>query len=367
MGDRSGRTAFWQALHGSAACGTRVQWEAKAWLYDDGVLCWEMRRIIPLVYKHLHTMDVGKLMRQWVERTQPFWDALDIEAARAYFPSQRAEQCRLDKGGSPLADAIAGKIRGEASMETKALLVSLAVHATMPRAKAIKAHSAACLQALVAQCAQAVHRNMTEDEWDPKACGMCDAVCPDGCCHHFPADVRTPPMAANFPEMMVELILSFAKQALVCPGMAVLLDDLCSFVADALREELPAGASKDPTKSNAPRTDKKARRFDEDLRTHIMTTLPQKRKLASSAQGVRAAFDIKQAKTGRDWVQRQVHEYIQASWEQVAQAGGIRGPLGITEDAARLGNPARETVISAVWLPQLQLGKVLPCQATPEK
>jgi len=152
-------------------------------------------------------------------------------------------------------------------------------------------------------------------------------------------------------------LLEWVRRAGSCRASSASAKRLVVRVAAEVTQGLPAASSTNPER-NAPRRTGLA--YDEDYRKEIAKVLPRKRK-ATSAHGV-ADIDGISSSTQLGWDLQICLTHQCATWRTF---DGRDGVYITQEDAARTGNPAKDTVYFTMAHCSAQgcLGSVRPPQA----
>lgn len=102
----------------------------------------------------------------------------------------------------------------------------------------------------------------------------------------------------------------------------------------------------------------KRMRVDEDFRRFVSVDVVQAHRARSGAQFLRGAGTVA-ASSGPKWEEKELAAYLEAG-TRCFEGCQI---LAVSSDAARLGDPAEETVVYSVWSPEANCAFVGPCQA----
>lgn len=358
--------AHWQTFVAVAERGRQATMQLKAWRYLAAQRCaWEARRVMSELYKDRKDFKVCRLMSAFAHDAAPFFQALGLCPDAHIFHSGRAEAERVAKGLPPVSNEHQQFIRQEFSMSTGGFLIYLLYEASLRKTAAHKRLAKAlllgfCQPWLTPEALQIVD---WDSVWDKQVASCCEHDIGGGVCKHIQRAPRMPRQGKGGAPDYLEAMLTFFGQALVCGGAAAGLLRLVRFLAEAAFSDLPARSSCDPYNQDLLRGKKRQLRADEDYKHHVLVTLPRSRQIVAGSMALACDTQIRDESRGRVWLSQQLNSMLNSAWHQLEQHGALRGPLSITEDCARLGNPAQETAVMAVWIDELQCGRFLPPQA----
>lgn len=185
------------------------------------------------------------------------------------------------------------------------------------------------------------------------------------CCHasSFLEEVMRAPAGDpdDLQNVLNTLLKLLATSHIECPALSFARSGLIKDVA----KRFEGGCCDDRFLAKVgdlmPEGDAKRRKIDADFKQTIVNEVLQERRCKSGAAALRVMGGVDDS-LARRWEAKEMSAYQLTA---VRISKGIR-QISISSDAARLGEPAEETVLFAMWLPQAEFGVMGVPQALPE-
>jgi len=354
---------YWVSANAVTTHGLPVAFTWKAWVHtgDDDPVWWQLDPI----FKSLDLCQGKELMADWLRKRLPAydvdWEAANLTRELAYQPSRKSQEAKAKSAGT----AVAGPPCQHAShtMSTPGLLVFLRKCTVFLRGES-KVRAAAVLNGwmqllLPATCAEgagpAQHPHAQRCDLDPQ----------DGICCHLRQCTSQSRLKPTPQEQCCELSYQLYSASPACEAAKAYDAALVETFAGQMNASLPSFAcTSDPVvgaKLNV-ELGPQARPYsiDEDYkRTIVEDTLKCKR--ARTGGQAMQADRLADPPTANKWnesaiVLQQSSAFIQFKATQT---------LSIVGDASRIGNPAENCEVMAVWSPEVNAAVWLPPQARP--
>lgn len=300
-------------------------------------------------------------MRTWAEiqKERPTWlelfEYLGLDFADHYFPSKR--QAKMDS--EVRCDAYTRTCQ---CGSTLLLMVSLVSWGTWARRHQLRERAATMLQLFLVRTV--LESSCDHSELQKIFAQAREGCCPEvgGCCHEGAVPIIGASWSASKPPQvqLAALMLEMFRRVRCCQASRSSFVQVLFWVAKLVFDSLPrvvpvaSLAKLSPGKSPSGKT-----KFVEDtyktyhLRALLAARKGQKAKAHLSLDGFDPSLHMR-------WVEKGAAAYFTASNRIMHES---RGTHGIFEDAARLGNPAREIVIYIGYSAKMRASVAMPPQA----
>lgn len=338
--------------------------EHKAWHYS-GFTAWELRRVLMVMAASrasfnpsLEVRQHKALWREWCLRMGWSWPAEFFPSARAYKEALASERLGGQRGEVSMIDE--QHIRDETSVSTRLLLLLFVAWSQSKRKLKDKALAISMMTGLVGKCAG------LGAAWALDVCAIaedyaheCAATTSGGLCAHLQLVVASAQRLAGQSAAWPGLLGALWASAGECGACAGALSAALTAASEWLHDQALAKGNTNIGKWEvAIAGNKRSRRTDEDLKGHALVSMVKKHQ-ASTSTGAVAAMGV-HSNTGQRWIEQQIRDYVSRNF---ALPGKSVGVVGMCEDGARFGQPARENQVYAVWLAREGVGLWLPPQA----
>lgn len=366
MGHLSGDDLV-SAIEGHAVlpAGPVIQFKWKCWTTSAGQVLWKLLTPLEQQFETVRLKTVFDLT-SYLSRHKLLFGTLLEQLGSTYdehvLPSRLALQRRdsADAGSR-------GPIKAEYTCSTKALLAIFVWYSMGLRRDEQKDRAKALLRGFLLETMDASTNWWKEAlealvEFGP----LCDSQpVIDGCCSHivsFKEELALTP-AGHSADVALAMLLALQRtvgdHCGACSGLREhFVHELCLHIdgriSDGLFEVDPTCLTPGPAQGGL----KRRRRIGEDWKTAIIDKMVQAKRAKTGAQALRVAGEIAPGVATR-WERDSMLHYQAAGWRSFSGAKAI----GISSDAARLGDSPEETLIVFLWEPGADLGMVAPPQA----
>lgn len=347
-----------------------ISTEHKLWIYNNGDVYWEFRRLLLAFFKERSEVRPCAIIRQETPQWVKWCAELSFEWKDFYKPGMLQYKDFLaklrrdgDREGLEEARASEDFVREEASVTTLGVLCVLCNWACCRRKVSDRSLALGMMQGIFTVC-------ISQGEWGTldiisilnEQVGECqdDAVEGVCVCVHVRAVIfeyssmdKTEPARAC--AQCLASILSRCGKCMSCRGS---LSELLPVLAEMTESNLDEVGNKNIGSWSRMDGPVKRRRDDEDYRRHLTQTMPNRGSSTSAAAAARS-HGVSRG-TSRRWVEKQVETQVGQCFDLIG--GDLRGPVSIAEDGARFGQPAKECQCYAFWASEVEAGAWLPPQ-----
>lgn len=350
------------ALNCIGANGVAVRFEAKAVQYSqyDGQVYWELRRFLLALNSGRKCIQPRELYRKQEQTLLAYFEDGGLDPDIHMLPSARGYRVSLAAGKPRLVDS-EPFIRNERMVSTQGLLLALLAWCSLKKKKEDKSLGSAILECWVsALCDVQQCVDLDLPAIAPGAPGDCGYQQVSGTCRHH---VMVPPLrnAGTARHDVVKYLIDISASCTVCPVNAHILRCILEPLAEAMAATLPTVAEQDALKRQHLQSHVRKMRIDEDYKHQVATRVRAGR--ARSGGDVTAVDSQMSRDTARGFAHLDIERLLAEQWN-LYDGQQISGVVSIVEDAARLGNPAEETTVYAMWHERGQHGFWLVPQAT---
>lgn len=366
-----GHRSHFAAFSAVAPDGWQTQGVFKVAEYVDGSVWWEMRRILPEVFAERKNAECHRLIKSHFKDWKKVWLECGFEARFLLSPSLRAHKALLPLLDDPRRDAfdIPGfgvpeqYVRSEFMMRTDGLVLVLVFWVASARRRGTRLRSEAMLQAVLAILPQSALANIVLAEVIDDHAHACPMVRPSGVCEHVEPLHAMPPwqpgvaLGQDFIRALVCLFESRQQCVASLNSLRHLIGELTKAFTDTFANREPG----DPTKQEDLRGSTKRRRLDEDFKAFVAGGARQSGRSASSGAAAAAYLSPTAESSARAWAQKSNLNHLSACWEGFS--GEVDGIVSIAPDATRLGQPAKDYLVSPIWYARDDGAAWLPPQA----
>lgn len=339
--------------------------------YTDGSVWWELRRILPEVFSERKKVECHRLVKAEFQEWKKLWVECGFEARWLLSPSMRAHKAMLLLLDDPRRDAfdIPGfgvqeqYVRNEFMMRTDGLILVLAFWVVSARRQATRSRAEAMLLAMLAVLPQSALFELGISEVLDDHAHRCPMVRPTGVCEHVePLRAMAPlqpgvALGQDFVRILT-CLLGARQQCVAAFGvLRYLIDEVTNAFTKAFADREPG----DPTKQHDLRGSVKRRRLDEDLKSFVAGGARRTGRSASSGAAAAAFLSPTSESLARAWSQEMNLKHMSACWEAFSEQ--LVGVVSIAPDATRLGQPAKDYLVSPIWYAHVDGAAWLPPQA----
>lgn len=361
MATRTGHQAYYFELVGTDDGGTRFVAQCKVWVYENsGRANWELRRVFRTLFDGkctgTHSTDVQiraqkATWRQWFE-------ALGWTFEEKFRPSLKAVSA-AGVMAPPAVEHWQEEIREEPSMESGAVLALLVMWVFWRRRREERHLAHLLLVAMLQSLATPGQvATIPWDDWFASHRGLCSHPAPAGeCSHASPFDHAG---AGALHSRLATCLHGLASSCWSCPCAAKVLQLALDSLATCITATLPSIGRTNPLKEQHLKVGGRVARVDEDYRKAVASARTRGVATMEAAASVDPELGDP-ARQVRRWSDRAIQQHIASAIE--AHSSGLTGVHSLIEDAARLGNPAEETVIYQHWSASSACGHWLVPQA----
>jgi hypothetical protein len=341
------------------ASGRHLQLTWKAWLYDDGPVYWEFRR---LLYQLLPKQKAPILVSKWLQRYGPqlasVFQSVGLDMDSEVTSSRRATAAH--------ADTSQRFVRQEFSISTLGVIAFLLFFAMSRHTKVDREGGFAALAAVLRSSAT-VHQ-LHPDTWETSmglglAAGRCQAKAQPNrrhCTHLERALDLCKPGVGQDPwgALCAGMVWMMSSSAL-CEACRLSLTSLIGHLAADINLRLPGlFVEKDVLHIPLMRGPARRLRVDEDFKHACSVALVQGKRTHSGAQVARVTGMVASS-SARQWECEHLRAYQAAGWKTFRSSTVVC----LAEDATRLGQPPQETVVYIAWSGSADRAMYLPVQA----
>ncbi len=149
-------------------------------------------------------------------------------------------------------------------------------------------------------------------------------------------------------------VRSFSARCRACVGFFKLL---FKSVAGVIDSKLNAGYYSVSTPSSVTSDRKRRSRVNESFKQAVVGTAVQQRR-ARNGETLLRTLDVSVEASARHWARAEMLALAAVGKRMIRNLWNSPLVVGISSDAARLGNPPEETVAYNVWFPALNAGAV---------
>lgn len=339
--------------NGRGGGGDVVHIDYTAYQYTDGKTTWAYEPALEAFLGHRRNMKPWLVSQRERAPLQDYCAKCDVPFADMFHPSRK--QCQA-KVSAPAATAYT---RNSQTMDTRLFMLQHLVWAGMAWKQVQKHKATTILEVLLSKCHRYDEFGMEafQDAWVVGA-NLCDNFKEGGCAH---MGIELPVSEEEEPYNLRRLVLCLARfvpLGLSCAGcrhvVHVALERIAASIDDGLAESVPSIA---PHKVNRKRgADGRLKRIDDTFSSFALTKIAKQSRGGNGKQLCKV--DGCNGSTYKQWVLKELASYL------IATNRAVEAPatVVIAEDAARLGSPAKETVIMVGWESNSGHGFVLPPQ-----
>lgn len=354
-------TPFWLEASQPTEENEVVSINFKAYAYASGACHWSLKQLFMSMFGQRNCrIDVTKELRRQCLHIEVLCMQLGLDWEEQVLTSYRQIRAIGEQ-----ADMSYAKL--EPTITTAGLILLLILWANNRRSHIDRRRAVAILELFCLKCfagdgdiAELVSKCLDG------AASACSEGSTGGFCHHLARSVASlrqgggGGLARRLVACMVLVSEHYLHCRAACIGVRACVDTLCRRIGERIEA---LGFSSNPLKHGASLDHRGRRhRIDEDFKRALVTEILTKRKGHSKASI--ACIDGIREGSCRDWDHAEIMGYIQSCWRQVGQAGGV---YSLQLDAARLGQPARETVVHILQNNGGNVACYLPPQALPTK
>ena len=336
--------------------------DAKAWVYNSGVVMWEARRFIIAFYKRKRKIvKVCEVMRENATNFEQACGAMGMQYSEAMKDSLRKKSA----SDVPEEDVDDPLVRQEYSWSTRLTIAAAIVWGTLSKTRRDKAagHSllvgflrAICGSHAVRVAAVRGHMRSTAVACIPHQAG--DAMCP----HQEAIVARIADSAHDDWDFCGHVLMQLFLARSSCAACAACLSRITWFLEVTINQYLEFCEATRPMKISQleGHTGRKRRRFDEDYKEALTTGVQEGKVLSSNAVG-KNTEDFGTSSCN-DWRLQALSERLCAAWKQY----GNSEVLSVCQDGVKAGNPLEETDCYLIWDATADNGFVLVPQVMPK-
>ena len=353
-----------------SSLNNHVDVEHKVWVYSDGTVAWELRRLLQAMMHFRKTFDPALQIRQDKHSWQSLFAVLGFAWPETFFPAARAfyeHVAAINRSQVIDVDAEVMPntqyIREVASITTVGVLAIIIFWFAMKRKLEQQDMATALFCGIMARCATEnslvpVDFNGVFDEHVHE----CVVDVRDGFCSHVRHFVVAHPaspqgdLPIDAARKLTTLFHAHGKCKVCCLG----LTSYIRIVGALIDERLPTVGDRDIKNWALLEGNSRKRKADEDYRHFMLVEKVACGQASNSGAGMRGAGVAEG--TGRVWIKDKLERYLGATWALVMSKPS--GVFSMVEDGARFGQPAKETQIYAVWHSASGCGVWLPPQDT---
>lgn len=344
------------SIRGSAACAdgsvVHAVFHAYAYCQSDEVY-WDISSVLESLMSYRKNVQVWKEL--W--KAQPHWSELcqHLETTWEAERSPSKKQCK--RGFSEARDTT----RTCQTVSTRLLIIILLGWVSMSKLQKVRARAKLMAVILLSHCSDV---SSFDAQGLSAAVAEHSANCAEnrhglGQCPHMPPTFLDCAMAEESPPArMVSAGAAAFEHMFACDGArafaATLVRNLVRAVHTGLAALQPVQPHKLPVKRSACGRAKPA---EDTYKKYALRTLVSSQK-AKNGKGLMKLDDYAPSVHNR-WVSKDCASYAVTAARQMSGAVGV---LACFEDAARLGNPAREVVVYVTWSASLRKGAAMPPQ-----
>ena len=366
-------TAYSVPLAAALPSSQLLEGEYKAWKYNSGLVTWELRRPLQILFgEGQAAFEPHRMTRKDKGVWKTIFEQWGFDFEEHFLPSARSDsttaQHAEQAGDAPPAAVAAGQqrqsaIRQETSVSTELLLVLHIFWASTRRSRESKERVEAMLVAFLTKLVppQLMDKINLQGFLDASA-AECDAQTPLGICMHMAglhARCQKQPPQSSVHAHEKDKYLMLGAMVSQCPAAKLVGHAALAALADAVGHHIDVAGCPDVTKFAALHGAKKRRRVDEDYKHHLTAVAVNTGRASTAAAAASARGEAESS--SRRWCQQDIETYLARSWLSFQQPSGVHS---ITEDGARFGQPAQETQIYAFWAASSNMSAWLPVQAT---
>ena len=339
-------------------CGRTVEGKWKAFLYDDGPVFWELRRVVlDCLNGARQNLELSKIVKNVQESGWRYLELLGTDFEQSVIPSFKA-CCSRDE------EAIVGPlVRSEWTVSTKGLVAWLVLWAASSHDHERRQRVDALLRAWLSKAVDPSLANPSAwSVWLLAVGGRCEQD-PDhrGLCSHLACVITDVDLGDGLLKWryLATVLLRLFGLGTACPAAVAFQSHLVDAVVKSIHGRLDdieweSDISKFPLLQGS----KRKLRIDEDYKREVGQGLVGNKRVHSGAQFARATGDVA-ACTARQWDGNYMLQY-RAACKATCELGEV---LWLSSDASRIGQPAEETTVCLAWDHSSNRGVILPPQA----
>lgn len=333
--------------------GNTLTVDLSAYSYDDvGLVCWDITALVEALWSHRKTLQVWSQLQKDRRLWEACCDQLGIDWLANYHPSKR--QCQGESGPEPSRFT-----RSCQTVSTTLLIVILLGWIVWSKLQKTRSRAHTIAQLFMDHFASGAsidagdfQRMIREARHE---CGDENADCP-----HLPLARLEAQLAIETPQLRWLGVCSTLFGLIGnCAAARTILKELIGQMADRVMGGLSSMSATNPQKLDIKRRKSgKAAPAEDTYRIHHLRCLMKSRKSKNGKAAMK--LDGYHDSVHMRWVDKDCAAYAVALAREFNQATGV---LAVFEDAARLGNPARELFVYLTWSCSLRKGGAMPPQA----
>ena len=337
--------------------GERFEWEVRCFIYPDAVFV-DIAEIMLKFFAHRRHVQVWKEL----QRQRPMWASLcgvfnyDLDAE--YQGSTRRAKCIGQQGGA--------HVRSVHCVSVRFLVLLLANYAARSYLKWWRHRGAAMLRTFFEEFLEPTTctAELLDELWGRVGFGRCGCENSEHCLHCKITELREAFSGAGPHECFAHIMVKLMLASTTCRFARDAFHEYTLRVAQGVRETLRRGKGAIPHHKVLTESRPSGRtKVSDSFRYAVVKGLRKLKRVRHGKHFVRA--DGLGRGLYRKWLLRDVAGYMHAINRVMGQEHlGKEGcSLMICEDATRLGNPARETLILVASSPATRTSCVMVPQA----
>lgn len=329
--------------------GSSVHISWKACVFDNRIV-WELRRIA-------HSLGWSEMLCRLVKRHKAAWQTALSHFGLAYeseiVESHRSVAARGQRGAGTNQDGIDCAMVEYCVSTTAATVILLQCcmtrHKKQDREVALHVLALWFSTAIAGEAAAA----MISEPPPADLCEQCEARI-QGCgeCSHMRSVVDAADMnSGGAPQTSLarHLVHCYSFAAGGCPALLGWLRNRVFAIADKFREHMDDIGQADPLKAMHPRAAKRRMRVDSDFKEAVVATVVQLKRSRTSSAWLRAQGEFT-SNLAAPWTEKSLCASLSASWFAFRE-GQV---FSVAGDCSRIGKPAEETYVAAIFCPDVQ-------------
>ncbi|CAK0837422.1 unnamed protein product, partial [Prorocentrum cordatum] len=343
--------------------GESFQADFVAWRCDDehGDTHWELLGPLLAVHSGAKTpVDVHKHVSASEGSWRAMFHVLGLQWSDHIFPPVKAVQAKLRKTG---VDESSWHTRFSFTCTSQALVLILAQKATAAKAEETRAKARAAMEAWLAQVVHFRDFKIALNECFSESAGACNLVVHEGYCQHMRAidkdlgadDGRRPFRGP------VWLFVATLQKIYECPAARAVVLHFCARLARMIHSSDDNRGSTNPLKQDRVVAGGRKRRWHEGFKAEVTQGVVQKEKALTGLGACK--LEGCDERRLREWQDKQCLSTMACSHRLLGDAVGT---FSMSEDGARLGCPAVETKVYAMYHRGQSVALWLPNQAVKE-